>query len=72
MKITAFVKTNAKTEIVEKIDEAKYKVAVKTRPDKGRANKRVIKLLANHLDIPKSSIRLVLGTKYNQKVFEID
>jgi uncharacterized protein (TIGR00251 family) len=71
VKITVKVKTNAKQEKVEKIDEANYIVTVKVAPIEGKANEAIIKALANHFKIAPSAIRLVSGEKSKIKRFEL-
>ncbi|MEK7158077.1 MAG: DUF167 domain-containing protein [Patescibacteria group bacterium] len=64
-------KPRSKWQDVEKIDETHYIIAVKERPQDGRANLAVIRALAEHFDLAVSSIRLVSGVASKQKVFEI-
>ena len=52
-------------------DEQWYTVKVKERPVENRANKAIIKLLAEHFKVPHSQIRLISGTTSKRKVFEI-
>ena len=40
-------------------------------PQKGKANKEVIKLLSKTLSISKSRIKLIKGAKNRDKIFEI-
>ena len=47
------------------------KVAVTAPPDKGKANKAVVELLANKLGVPKSNIELVTGSTSRDKTFAI-
>jgi len=47
------------------------KVAVTAPPDKGKANKAVVELLAKALGIPKSNIELVAGATSRDKTFAI-
>lgn len=69
MKITVTVKTKSKFEAVEKQEDGSYVVRVNVPPVDGKANERVIELLAQFLDKPKSSIQLVSGMKSKNKVF---
>jgi uncharacterized protein (TIGR00251 family) len=70
MIIKAKVKTNAKNEkIVEKEDY--WEISVKEPPIEGKANKRIIELLAKHLKIPKSRIEIKKGSKSKLKIIEI-
>ena len=43
------------------------KVSVTVAPEKGRANQAVIRLLADRLAIPKSSLQIVSGTTSTRK-----
>ena len=47
------------------------KVRVRAIPDKGKANKAVIKLLAKWLGLPKSSLELLSGSRSRQKCIKI-
>lgn len=71
MKIEVKVKTRSKIEKVVEVRAGFYEVAVNTPPIEGRANERVIELLAEHFKKPKSKIELVRGHKSKVKVFEI-
>ena len=68
MKISVQVKPNSKKESVELTDGV-YIVRVNAPPVEGAANERVIELLAEHLDRPKSSIQLVSGHRSKRKIF---
>ncbi|MBL7665174.1 MAG: DUF167 domain-containing protein [Bacteriovoracaceae bacterium] len=71
MKISVSVKTRSKKESVEKQDDTAYVVRVNTPPVDGKANERVVELLADHFQISKSSVQLLSGHKSKKKVFEI-
>jgi uncharacterized protein (TIGR00251 family) len=71
MKITVKVKTQAREESVEKIDEHEYAVAVKASPVEGKANVAVIKLLAKHFKVPTSQIVMKAGHASKSKIIEI-
>jgi len=71
MKIFVKAKPNAKEEFIKKIDEAHFVAAVKEPPIDGRANAAIIKVLADHLGVAPSRIRLSIGFSSKQKVFEI-
>jgi len=51
--------------------EVTYKVYVTVVPEDGKANKAVIKLLAKHLGVAKSDLRLIRGETCRDKVFQI-
>jgi uncharacterized protein len=48
------------------------KVCVRAVPEDGKANAAVEKLIAKHLGIPKSAVRVVTGGKNRLKALEID
>lgn len=47
------------------------KLSVTTAPEKGKANQRVIEVLAQALDVPRSSISIVRGETAATKQVEI-
>ena len=47
------------------------RVRVTAPPEGGRANQAVMKLLAERLGVPKSSIRIVRGLTYRSKVVHV-
>jgi hypothetical protein len=71
VKISVRVKPNAKQEKVEQISEGSFLIWVKEKPQEGKANKAVIKALAEYFDIPKSEIILLRGHAAREKIFEI-
>lgn len=71
MKVTVVVKPNSKKESITQNEDGALTVRVNAAPTEGKANKRVIELLAEHFDKPKSSIRLVHGSSGKKKIFEI-
>lgn len=84
MRIIVKAKPGSREEKVEKITqptfdfaaednkELVYKVWVKEVAEDGKANEGIIKALANHFDINRLSVRLILGANSKVKVFEID
>jgi len=71
MKIFVKAKPSSKKEIVEKIDESHFVIAVKAPPREGKATIAIAEALAAHFNIPFSRIRLISGFSNRQKVFEI-
>lgn len=71
MKVTIQVKPNARHEKVEVQADGSLKVHVNAPPQEGRANERVVELLAKHFGVAKSHIIIVHGTSGRQKVIEI-
>jgi uncharacterized protein YggU (UPF0235/DUF167 family) len=59
-----------RTELVGRQGEA-WKVRVAARPERGRANDAVLKLLADRLRIPCAGLTLVAGRSARDKVVEL-
>jgi uncharacterized protein (TIGR00251 family) len=53
-------------------DEAFLKARVAAVPEKGKANKALILLIAQSLRIPKSSVCLISGDTARKKILRID
>lgn len=71
MKIELKVITRAKKESVEKISENSYKIKVTIPPEKGKANKRIVELLSEELNVKKRDIRIISGETNSNKIVEI-
>jgi uncharacterized protein (TIGR00251 family) len=69
--IAVHVSTNAREANVVRIGENIFEVKVDERAVEGRANKRLVEILAKHFKVPKSRIRLVSGARSRDKVIEI-
>ena len=72
MRIELKVIARAKKEIVEKISENSYRVKVSSPPEKGKANKRVIELLALELGVKRQDIKIISGQTASRKILEIN
>ena len=63
---------NAKEARVVKVSEDYFEVRVDERAVGGRANKRLLEILAEHFNIPKSRITILKGTKTRNKTVQVD
>jgi uncharacterized protein YggU (UPF0235/DUF167 family) len=54
-----------------KVDGNKILVGLKSRPEKGEANKELIRKLAQHFNVHSSGIRILSGFKSRNKIVEI-
>lgn len=72
MIVTVKVHANSKVENCTEIGDGQYEVRVKAPAIEGRANEAVQKLLAKHLGVAKTRVKLVRGVKSRVKVFEAD
>ena len=71
MKIFVKVKTGKREEMVEKVDENHFVVWVKERPVKGRANKEVVKVLADYFGLSKSRVKIIFGLTSLNKIVKV-
>ena len=71
MLIKVRVFTNSKKEEIIKKRKDSFVIKVKEKPIEGRANDRIISLLAFYFHIPRERIRLIKGGKMRNKIFDI-
>lgn len=72
MKIFIKVKTGAKKNEVIRLDNDEYKVSVKERPIRGKANEAVTKTLATHFKVPLSAVTIKAGHTCKSKIVEVE
>lgn len=71
MIITVRVKTGSRADSISfDTVTGRYLVSVKAKPVEGEANKAIIKLLSEELNISKTNFRLKSGAKSTIKLFE--
>lgn len=66
------VSAGSKIEKVEEIGDGILKIRVREQPEKGKANDRVIELVAAHFGVPKSLVVLKSGASSRDKVVLVD
>lgn len=71
MKISVIVKPNSKMESITQAEDGSLIVKVRAPPVDGKANERLIEILAAYFKKPKSSVKLIRGNTGKKKVFEI-
>ncbi|MGD1055451.1 MAG: DUF167 domain-containing protein [Nitrososphaerales archaeon] len=71
MLIRVHVTPNAREASVTRVDESVFEVRVDERAVHGRANKRLLEIMAKHLGVPKSRIFIVRGAKTRDKTIEV-
>ena len=72
MLIKVKVFPNSKKEEIIKKSENSFEVRIKEKPERGLANRAVIRTLSLYFNIPESKIRLIKGFKEKNKIFEIN
>ena len=71
-KIWVMVKPLAKHENVTVESDGALLVSVKAPASEGKANRRLIELLAEYFHSAKSNIRILRGQKSRRKLIEVD
>ena len=71
MLIRVHVITNSKRAAVERTGSESYKVIIDEKAVEGRANIRLIEIMAEHLGVRKSQISIVKGTKAKDKLLQL-
>jgi len=72
MKLEIRVKPNSRRESVEKQPDGSYKVSLNAPPVEGRANERLIEVLAAFFKVSKSSVSILRGQTGRKKLVEVD
>lgn len=72
MKISVIVKPNNKKPGIENLGEDTYIVKVRETATEGKANKAVIKAIAEKFNHPKSKIIILKGEKNKNKLIELE
>lgn len=71
MKIFVKVKTKAKQKKIVKIDDIHFEISTNVPPENGKANKEVVKILAEYFNTSISRIFILSGEKSKNKIIEI-
>ena len=70
MRYTVFVKFNPADRIVVYGDQ--ITLSIKSKPERGKANRELIQKLADYFEIDKDKIRIISGITSNKKLVEVD
>ena len=57
---------------VDEVEDGSYKVYVSSAPERGKANRELLTVLASHLGVKKSEISIVRGEKSRDKLIRIE
>jgi uncharacterized protein (TIGR00251 family) len=71
VKVRVAVKPNSRKESLEVLPDGSVLARVNAPPVGGKANERVIELLAKLFKVPKSRVELISGSSSKKKLFEI-
>jgi hypothetical protein len=71
VKLNVVVKPNARKNAVETRQDGSLVVYVSTPPIEGRANERLVQVLAEHFGRPRRDIVIVSGVRSKRKIVEV-
>lgn len=71
VRVPVKVKPNAKAERVEVQPDGSLLVFVNAPPVDGKANEAVVRAVAAHFGLPRSSVEIVRGAAGRQKLLEV-
>jgi hypothetical protein len=71
VKLNVVVKPNARKNAVETRQDGSLVVYVSTPPIEGRANERLVEVLAEHFGRPRRDIVIVSGLRGKRKIVEV-
>lgn len=72
MKYTITVKPGTSQEKVVKVSADELTVHLRAKPHDGEANEALVKILAKHFGVPKTSIEIIRGHKSRTKTIEFN
>lgn len=71
MKIAVKVHPKSKAESVIQTGEENLELHFNVVPQKGKANAKVIEMIADYFGVPKSEVKIIGGLKSTQKIVEL-
>jgi uncharacterized protein (TIGR00251 family) len=69
---TIHVRPQARKPGIERLSSGEYKIHVLSPPQKGEANREVIKTLASIFDVSPSCVRIIKGQKSRRKLVSLE
>ena len=69
--IKLIVKPNSAKNFIEGAYLDRIKIRIASPPEKGKANRELVKFISEKLEIPKKNIKIISGEKSHLKVLEI-
>ena len=66
-----FVSISFNTSELFQINGNEIKVSIKSKPEHGKANQELLKLLANHFQVSSDKIKITQGIRSRKKIIHI-
>jgi uncharacterized protein YggU (UPF0235/DUF167 family) len=71
MRLQVRVKTNSGKQEIEDFGDRRYLVYLKSAPENNEANIELIKLMAKHIGVPSTKVKIISGMTGSDKTLEI-
>lgn len=71
MRIKIKVKPNSRRNEIKKLGDNHYEIRVTVPPEKGKANEKMLEILAKYLKLPKSRMKIIRGAASREKLIEV-
>lgn len=68
MFVRVHVTPGVRREAVKRLAPDRFKISVRDRAENNLANRRTLALLADHLQVPRQSMRIVTGQRHPNKI----
>ena len=69
VRFTVFVKFDSTGKVI--VDQDEITISLSSRPKGGKANRELIKKLADYFGVNKDGIRIITGRTSNKKIVEV-
>ena len=70
--LEVIVKPRSSKESVRELGDGKLEVRVKAPPVDGKANERLIELIAEHFKVPKGNVSITSGKRSRRKLISVE
>jgi len=71
VRISVTVNPRSQNPGISRVSDKDFKIKVKSPPEKGKANKEVVKVVAQYFKVPKSQVSIVRGHTSRKKIIDI-
>ncbi len=72
MYVRVEARAGARKESVLQSDDKTFSISVREPAEQNLANRRIIQLLAEHLEVPIGKIRMISGHRSPRKIFTVE
>jgi uncharacterized protein (TIGR00251 family) len=71
MHVRVRVRTGAKKEGTTALPDGRFDIAVREKPEEGKANERVVELVARHFGVAQKFVRIIRGRTSPSKTLAV-